>query len=49
MYKRKDLKKLKMEEFVVDVPFKYGIPMIILDIISALTGFDVISAVKNEF
>lgn len=31
-----------MDEFVVDVNFKYGVPMLMLDVINALTGFDVI-------
>ena len=49
MYKRKDPKKIKMDEFVVDVNFKYGVPMLMLDIINALTGFDIISQLKDEF
>ena len=43
MYHRKDQKKIKMEEFAVDIEFKFGVPMIILDLIHALTGYDIIS------
>jgi hypothetical protein len=49
MYHRKDPKRIKMDEFAVDINFKYGIPMIILDLIHALTGYDIISVVKKEF
>ena len=38
-----------MEEFAVDIEFKFGVPMIILDLIHALTGYDIISQVKKEF
>jgi hypothetical protein len=38
-----------MDEYAVDINFKYGIPMIILDLIYALTGYDIISVVKKEF
>jgi hypothetical protein len=47
MYHRKDPKKVKMDEFAMDVNFKYGVPMIILDLICALTGYDIIGAVKK--
>ena len=43
MYHRKDPKKVRMEEFSMDVKFKFGVPMIILDLIHALTGFDIIT------
>ena len=49
MYHRKDPKRIKMDEFAVDINFKYGIPMIILDLIYALTGYDIISVVKKDF
>jgi hypothetical protein len=49
MYRKKDPKKIKMDEFVVDVNFKYGIPLLMLDIINALTGFDIITQIKQEF
>jgi hypothetical protein len=49
MYHRKDPKRIKMDEYAVDINFKYGIPMIILDLIYALTGYDIISVVKKEF
>jgi len=42
LQRKKDPKKIKMDEFVVDVNFKYGIPMLMLDIINSLTGFDII-------
>lgn len=38
-----------MEEFVCDIEFKYGIPMIILDLIETFTGYDIVSIIKNEF
>jgi hypothetical protein len=38
-----------MDEFVVDVNFEYGIPMLMLDIINSLTGFDIIGEIKKEF
>lgn len=38
-----------MDEFVVDVEFKYGFPLLILDIIGSLTGYDIIKKVKDEF
>ena len=49
MYHRKDPKRIKMDEFAVEINFKYGIPMIILDLIHALTGYDIIGVVKKEF
>lgn len=49
MYHRKDQKKIKMEEFSVDIEFKFGVPMIILDLIHALTGYDIISEAKKIF
>jgi hypothetical protein len=48
MYHRKDPKRVKMDEFSVDINFKYGIPMIILDLLYALTGYDIVSVVKKE-
>lgn len=48
LYQRKDPKKLRIEEFCHEVNFKYGVPLIILDLIQALTGFDMISQVKKE-
>jgi hypothetical protein len=33
MHQRKDLKKIKLEEFVCDIEWKYGLPMIIMDVI----------------
>lgn len=48
MHLRKDLKKIKLEEFVCDIEWKYGLPMIILDIIQTLTGFNVIEMIKKE-
>ena len=48
MYHRKDPKRIKMDEFSVDINFKYGIPMIILDLLYALTGYDIVSVVKKE-
>lgn len=31
--------KVKMDEFTLDVDFKNGLPMLILDLISAFTGY----------
>ena len=42
LYQRKDPKKLRIEEFSSEVSFKYGVPMIILDLINALTGAEMI-------
>ena len=38
LYKRKDPKKIKMSEFVVDTQFKYGLPMLMLDLLHYITG-----------
>lgn len=48
-YGREDTKKIKMEEFVMDVEFKFGFPMLILDIIQAFTGYDIIQLIRNEY
>lgn len=48
-FRREDAKKIKMDEFVIDVEFKYGFPLLILDIIGSLTGYDLIKRVKDEF
>lgn len=48
MHQRKDLKKIKLEEFVCDIEWKYGLPMIIMDIIQSLTSFNVIDTIKKE-
>jgi len=37
-----------MDEFAVEINFKFGVPMIILDMINAFTGFDIISHIKRE-
>ena len=36
-----------MDEFAIDINFKYGVPVIILDIIAALTGYDILSEVRK--
>jgi hypothetical protein len=33
MYHKKDPSRIKMDEFSIDIEFKYGVPMIILDVI----------------
>jgi hypothetical protein len=33
LYHRKDPKRFKIEEFSTEITFKYGVPMIILDLI----------------
>jgi len=38
-----------MEEFVVDVHFELGVPLIVLDIVSAFTGLDLAGSVREEF
>lgn len=38
-----------MEEFVCDIEFKYGVPMIILDLIHVFTGYDIVQAIRDEF
>ena len=48
LYQKKDPKKLRIEDFSSDVSFKYGVPMIILDLMQALTGDDLIYKVKKE-
>lgn len=48
MYHRKDPTRIKMDEFSVDIEFKYGVPMIILDVINAFTGFDIIEIIKEN-
>lgn len=47
LHHRKDLLKLKMDEFCVDVDFQLGVPMIILDIIHALTGHNFVQEVQS--
>lgn len=48
LYHRKDQTKIKMDEYSLEVEFKYGVPMIILDVIHALTGFDIINHIKED-
>ena len=48
MYFRKDSKKIKIDEFSLEIDFKYGIPLVVLDFIYAMTGFDVIEEIKKE-
>jgi hypothetical protein len=48
LYQRKDPKKLRIEEYSSEVSFKYGVPMIILDLINALTGAEMIAHAKKE-
>ena len=48
LYHRKDQTKIKMDEYSLEVKFKYGVPMIILDVIHALTGFDIIHRIKED-
>ena len=37
-----------MDEYSLEVEFKYGVPMIILDVIHALTGFDIINHIRED-
>ena len=48
MYHRKDHTRIKMDEFSVDFEFKYGVPMIILDVINAFTGFNIIEIFQEN-
>lgn len=36
-----------MDEFVLDIEFKFGIPLVILDIIYALTGYDIMGEIRK--
>ena len=47
MYKRKDPKKIRMDEFSCDIEFKFGVPLIILDLIYALTGYEIIEDIRK--
>ena len=40
--------KLKMEEFCLDVDFEYGVPVLMLDIIQAFTGYDFLTEIKQS-
>jgi len=48
LYHRKDQTKIKMDEFAIDVEFKYGLPLLILDVIEAFTGKDLSQEIKRE-
>ena len=48
MYHKKDSSKIKMDEFSIDIEFKYGVPMIILDVIQAFTGFTINENLQRE-
>ena len=37
-----------MDEFSIDIEFKYGVPMIILDVIQSLTGFTLNEELQRE-
>ena len=37
-----------MDEYSLEVEFKYGVPMIILDVIHAFTGFNIINHIKED-
>ena len=47
MYKKKDPKKIRMDEFSCDIDFKFGVPLIVLDLIQALTGYQIIDEIKK--
>lgn len=44
----KEVKRIKCDDFTNDVDFKYGIPMIILDIIYSLTGVNFVQQFEKE-
>lgn len=48
MYHKKDPSRIKMDEFSIDIEFKYGVPMIILDVIQSLTGFTLNEELQRE-
>ena len=48
LYHRKDQTKIKMDEYSLEVEFKYGVPMIILDVLHAFTGFNIINHIKED-
>lgn len=48
MYYRKDQTKIKMDEFAMEIDFKYGVPMIILDFIYAVTGYNIVEQIDKE-
>ena len=48
MYHKKDPSRIKMDEFSIDIEFKYGVPMIILDVIKSLTGFSLNDDLQRE-
>jgi len=48
MYHKKDPSRIKMDEFSIDIEFKYGVPMIILDVIKSLTGFSLNDDLHRE-
>lgn len=48
LHQRKDPLKLRMEEFCLDIEFKFGVPILILDIIQAFTGYDLLADIKAE-
>lgn len=37
-----------MDEFSLDVEFKYGVPIMILDVIQAFTGHDLHQEIRRE-
>ena len=43
-----DHNKIKPEEFQSSIEFKYGIPMLVLDIAKTLTGYDFLGAYNKD-
>ena len=39
--------KLAMNDFSMDTQFKNGLPLIVLDLINSLTGFDIINDINK--
>ena len=40
--------KIKMDEFSCDIDFKFGVPLMILDLIHALTGYEIIEDIRKH-
>lgn len=48
LYQRKDPSKIKMDEFCLELDFKYGVPVMIMDVIQAFTGYNHFHEIDRE-
>lgn len=48
LYQTKDLTLMSLEDFKNDVTFKYGISLILLDVLEKLVGINFIKLIKEE-